>query len=74
LALGGARAALYILSSKTFAGASFQPAPWVLGAYMVFTMMRLIFAYRRILPRWLLMVSVVMDMGFLMSLIWSFHL
>ena len=41
---------------------------------MVFIMMRLVFAYRCILPRWLLMVSVVMDMGFLMSLIWSFHL
>ena len=74
LALVGVFAALYIFSPKTSAGTSFQPVPWALGAYLVFTVMRIIFAYRRILPLWLLMVSVVMDMGFLMSLIWSFHL
>ncbi len=74
LTLVGVLAALYILSPKTSAGTSFQPVPWALGAYLSFTVMRIFLAYRRFLPRSLLMVSVVMDMGFLMGLIWSFHL
>jgi len=34
----------------------------------------LIGAYKGYLPNWLLMISVVMDMGLLMILIWSFHI
>ncbi|MDP6786830.1 MAG: adenylate/guanylate cyclase domain-containing protein [Rhodospirillales bacterium] len=74
LTLVGVLAALYIFSPKTSAGTSFQPVPWALGAYLSFTVMRIFLAYRRFLPRSLLMISVVMDMGLLMGLIWSFHL
>ena len=65
---------LYTIAPKTSAGTGFQPVPWALGLYFVFTLIRLWFAYRRTLPQWLLMASVVMDMGLLMVLIWSFHL
>ena len=37
-------------------------------------MIRLIGSHRGRLPNWLLVVSVVMDMGLLMALIWSFHI
>ncbi len=65
---------LYTIAPKTSAGTGFQPVPWALGLYLVFTVIRVWFAYRHILPQWLLMASVVMDMGLLMVLIWSFHL
>ena len=74
LALVGFLATLYLVAPMTSQGTSFLPVPWALGAYLLFTAIRLVFAYRRSLPRWLLMVSVVMDMGLLMGLIWSFHL
>jgi adenylate cyclase len=41
--------------------------------YGVFTVIRLVLAYRRALPEWLLYVSVVVDMALLMGLIYSFH-
>ena len=51
-----------------------SPEPWFLGAYIAFTMVRLGLAYRRLLPSWLLHLSVVIDMALLLALIWSFHL
>ena len=48
--------------------------PWFLGAYIAFTAVRLGLAYRRLLPAWLLHLSVVIDMALLLALIWSFHL
>lgn len=68
-------AALFYLSPKP-AGASimFSAEPWALGAYVIFTLVRLNLAYRGRLPNWLLYVSVVMDMALLLALIWSFHL
>jgi adenylate cyclase len=65
---------LYSVAPKTSAGTDFLPVPWVLGAYMAFTVLRLIAAYRCTLPAWFLMASVVIDMALLMGLIWSFHL
>jgi adenylate cyclase len=41
--------------------------------YGVFSVARLALAYRRALPEWLLYVSVVVDMGLLMGLVYSFH-
>jgi len=66
--------ALYTLAPKTAVGAPFQPVPWALSAYFMFTLVRLVGAHRGQLPNWLLMVSVIMDMGLLMILIWSFHI
>jgi adenylate cyclase len=65
---------LYTIAPKTSGGTDFLPVPWALGAYLAFTSVRLVSAYRGPLPRWFLLVSVVIDMALLMGLIWSFHL
>ena len=74
LALVMTFALLYAVSPKTGAHAMFQPVPWAIALYALFTIIRLISAYRNFLPRWLLYGSIVMDMGLLMFLIWSFHI
>ena len=66
---------LYAISPKTFpSDQAFQPVPWAIGAYFLFTLMRLVLAYRISLPGWFLLVSIVIDMALLFSLIWSFHI
>ena len=50
---------------------SFEAQVFVL--YGLFAIGRLVLAYRRALPEWLLYVSVVADMALLMGLIYSFH-
>jgi adenylate cyclase len=65
---------LYVLSPKTGAHTMFQPVPWAISLYFLFTIIRLIAAYKNYLPGWLLISSVIMDMGLLMFLIWSFHI
>jgi adenylate cyclase len=68
-------AALYFVSPKTFAEHhTFQPVPWAIGAYLLFTGLRLGLAYRISLPGWFLVLSIVTDMALLFGLIWSFHL
>jgi len=66
-------ALLFALSPKTGSKAEFQPVPWAISLYFMFTVLRLVAAYRNYLPNWLLVSSVVMDMGLLLLLIWSFH-
>ena len=65
---------LYLLSPKTGAQFMFQPVPWAISLYFLFTLIRLVASYRNYLPGWLLIASVIMDMGLLMFLIWSFHI
>ena len=66
---------LYAVAPKTFtAEAEFAPVPWALGGYLAFTVVRLTLAYRVVLPRWYLGLSVIIDMVLLLGLIWSFHL
>lgn len=66
---------LYTVSPKTFvAERTFAPVPWVLAAYLGFTLVRLGQSYRGGLPRWFLTLSVAIDMALLFGLIWSFHL
>ncbi len=67
-------AALYTIAPKTSEGTTFAPVPWALGAYFLFTVVRLFLAYRRLLPQWFLMASVVVDMALLMFLMWTFHI
>ena len=68
-------ATLYGLSPKTApSGDAIQPVPWVIGAYFLFTVLRLWLAYRTSLPGWFLLMSIVIDMGLLFGLIWSFHI
>ncbi len=65
---------LYILAPKTGEQAMFQPVPWAISLYSLFTILRLFAAYRNYLPSWLLIASVIVDMSLLMFLIWSFHI
>ncbi len=67
-------AVLYTLAPKTFsADVEFAPVPWVLSAYFLFTVMRLVLAHNRSMPDWLLYLSVVVDIALLFGLIWTFH-
>ena len=65
---------LYTVSAKTSAGTRFLPVPWVLAAFMGFTLLRLVAAHRRWLNPPLLVLGICIDMALLMGLIWSFHL
>ena len=65
---------LYTFSAKTSEGTRFLPVPWVLAAFLGFTLLRLVAAHRRWLNPPLLILGVCIDMALLMGLIWSFHL
>jgi adenylate cyclase len=68
-------ATVYMVSPKAFPpDTPFEPVPWVLGFYALFTAIRLWLAYRGRLGRVLVALSVVLDMAVLMITIWSFHL
>ncbi|HEX2152028.1 MAG TPA: adenylate/guanylate cyclase domain-containing protein [Stellaceae bacterium] len=68
-------AIVYTISPKAFPpDTPFEPVPWVLGFYALFTAIRLWLAYRGRLGRFLVALSVVLDMAVLMVTIWSFHL
>ena len=68
-------AVLFFVSPKPYSTApKVAPEPWFLGAYVLFTLIRLVLAHRRQLPDWLLHLSVVMDMAMLLALIWSIHI
>ena len=65
---------LYFVAPKTGPADAFAPVPWVLSAYLIFTVIRALGAFRGRLPGWFLGASVIIDMALLMVLIWSFHL
>ena len=68
-------ALLYLFARKTYpADAPFMPVPWALGAYSLFTALRLSMALHARLPAWMQILSIAVDMTLLMGLIWSFHL
>lgn len=68
-------AVLYTISPKAFPpGTRFQPVPWTLAFYALFTALRLVLAYRGRLKGWVVALSVVVDVSVLMVTIWSFHL
>ncbi len=50
-----------------------EPVPMALAAYLVFTVGRLLLAYRGPLPAAVLIASILADVGLLVGLIWSFH-
>ena len=66
---------LYAISPKTS-----DIDPWMtpvgmsLGAYFIFSILRVWLAYRIRLPAWFLSLSVAADLALLMMLIWSFHI
>lgn len=66
---------LYAVAPKTFsADAMFAPVPWALGGFLGFTLLRLVLAYRRSLPRAFSALFCAVDMALLLLLIWSFHI
>lgn len=66
---------LYLISPKTFSpDTQFATAPWALGFYFVFTLIRLFLSLRGRIPDWFLYLSIIIDIGLLLVLIWSFHL
>jgi adenylate cyclase len=68
-------AVLYTISPKAFPpDVPFEPVPWALGLYALFTALRLWLAYRKRLTGAVLGLSVVVDFTVLMLTIWSFHL
>jgi adenylate cyclase len=74
LAVVATFAALYALAPKTAVGLEFQPVPLAVAGYSLFTLLRLVLAYRMSLPSGFLLASIVIDMTLLFGLIWSFHL
>lgn len=68
-------ALVYEISPKAFMpGTPFEPVPWTLGIYTLFTAGRLALAYRGRLSHGFVAISVVVDIAVLMITIWSFHL
>jgi len=65
---------LYAVAPKTDMNTEFMPVPWALGGYLAFTLLRLWLARTARLGPLLLSLSVAVDMGLLMLLIWSFHI
>jgi len=65
---------LYALATKTGQEAVFQPVPYVLGGYIIFSIIGLIWAIRTELPSWSVYGSILLDFGLLYSLIISFHI
>jgi len=66
---------LYSASSKTFSpDSTFALVPWVLAIYLMLTIIRLVLAYRNRMSGPLLYLSVIIDMGLLMAMIWTFHI
>jgi len=66
--------ALYALTPKTDAGTAFSPVPYVLGAYLVLTLVGLAWALKTRLPDWAVYMSIVFDISLLMALLVSFHM
>ena len=65
---------LWWIAPRNESIAGFQPVPWTIGGYFVFTLIRLVLSYKVRLPGWFLSLSVLADMTLLMVMIWSFHI
>jgi adenylate cyclase len=66
---------LYLVSPKTFSTEkTFALVPWVLAIYLLFTIIRLVLAYRNRMTGPLLYISVILDMGLLLGMIWGIHI
>ncbi len=54
--------------------AIFEPVPAALTVYALFTLVRIVAAYRKYLPGWFLLLSMIADVALLYTLIWAFHI
>ena len=74
LCIGALWSMMYLFSPKAYpADAMIVPVPWALAFYLLFTAGRLWLAHRRKLRRWMLVLSVVVDIVLLVTLVASFH-
>lgn len=64
---------LYAVSPKPAAPVSFNPAPSVLALYLALSLIGLVWAALRHLPRWASYASIIIDFGLLFALMVSFH-
>ena len=64
---------LYLLAAKTGHAAEFQPVPYVLAAYVLLSLIGLIWAIKAELPSWSVYCSILIDFTLLYSLMISFH-
>ncbi|WP_249695560.1 adenylate/guanylate cyclase domain-containing protein [Stappia sp. WLB 29] len=67
-------AVLYSLAPRAEGGGGFNFVPLALGAYSLFTILRVALSYRIDLPFWYLVISVIVDVALLCGLIFSFHI
>jgi len=67
-------AALYALSPRPLDAMGAAPVATALTLYLIFTAARLALSYVTVLPVWLLVASMLLDVAMLIGLIWSFHL
>ena len=58
-------ATLYSLAAKPISDTTFQPVPFVLGAYLVLSVIGLIWSIRKELPDWSVYCSILFDFGLL---------
>lgn len=65
---------LYSLAPRAEGSEGFNFVPLALGAYFLFTIIRLTLSYRIELPNWYLYMSVVVDVLLLVAIIFSFHI
>jgi adenylate cyclase len=77
LGLVGAFAVLFVIAPRPadapMMPSMWEPVPATLSTYAGFTIVRLWFAHRRPLPGSVLTLSILVDVGLLLALIWSFH-
>jgi len=64
---------LYALATKTGNAAEFQPVPFVLAAYIILSLIGLIWSIKAELPSWSVYCSILFDFTLLYSLMISFH-
>lgn len=68
-------ATLYAITPKTYAGDwMFPPVTIALGGFFVAGVLRLAVVHRGSVPPWFVATTVVVELGLLLLLIWSFHL
>lgn len=65
---------LYAIAPRAEGSSGFNFVPIALGAYFLFTVLRLVLSYRFELPQWYLLISIGVDMALLVGLIFSFHI
>ncbi len=65
---------LYLISPRGFETAEFAPVPYALAAFFGFCVIRLVLTHRRVFPRTLPLIGVVVDILLLLMLVWIFHI